>query len=1030
MNKKIKEIDIGNFRVYKDLQRFNFIYDNSGKIADLVAIYAPNGYGKTSFFDAIEWAVTDKIGRLEGGKPVEEERKSEKDYILKNKDAEAEFGTVKIIDEDNHILHICTKKKNGKMKGDYRPGEPVSISKELQTIWDEKDTFCTTNLLAHDKITGFLQRYTAEDKTNELRVMWDQNNYSEILNNITELYSEIDKRKKQLALDISKEEKELKKYSYENSQSEKVKELILNYEMDYGFQVLQSNAIFSEIDELLIKFDTLYKKTQKEKHKTEEVVNVNDILLKDYSIYIHNKKNLQLELQTKSECEKGLLIWESIEKGVKKRDNTLKESQKFSDILGKISVFYECKTKIEQNIKNMERIERELVNSQKQRLDITEKIQELEDKLKNGNETIDEQQKVNRDLQENFYKYEKNKLQIQKYKKLNIKAKYILEQRQKRIMGYSLYISKIELFREKKTDIDSIRDIISGQIINNYNSANKLIAEKTLLVENIETLEKSKKNIVKLLDKIQQLLIQGKDIVVEKNQNECPLCHMKYNDCEELLGKISENTNENKELLEIDNQLKKNMTRKEELEVKINKLEKEIDIQIVAIHTRYKKQYTTEMEKVTRLQEIITSWESTVDSAESICKNLVESYLEKGVDISVKDSVEYKEKEIDKEIAFMKKNIEFWQTEKENHNKKLDSINKSIRDYSSRILEIKGENSSVKVAPIFLEVGNFLEECDLYKSEFSYEEMKNIIENECKRLSDQLLEIEKQLADNQSKVTEKKEEYELKLDLILKEINELQVNIDDYLLRCKSAIGEVESDEKIAIRIEQTNTELKEKVKKFCERSEKEDNILLGLRNLKEQKIWLDRNETCQSQKARLELLDKRLKKLGESKNYVEEFIVERTNEYFNSDIINQIYNKIDPHPTMKHIKFITSKDKKGLKTHIYTYDDSEEKMMSPVLYLSSAQVNILSLCIFLSKVLSEKNTTFNTIFMDDPIQHLDGINLLAFIDLLRTITTEMGRQIIISTHNEHFYELLKVKMDANYYPSKFIELGSAGVIK
>lgn len=173
------------------------------------------------------------------------------------------------------------------------------------------------------------------------------------------------------------------------------------------------------------------------------------------------------------------------------------------------------------------------------------------------------------------------------------------------------------------------------------------------MVENIETLEKSKKNIVKLLDKIQQLLIQGKDIVVERNQNECPLCHMKYNDCEELLGKISENTNKNKELLEIDNQLKKNMTRKEELEVKINKLEKEIDIEIVAIHTRYKKQYTTEMEKVTRLQEIITSWESTVNLAESICKNLVESYLEKGVDISVKFSVEYKE--IDKEIAFMKK---------------------------------------------------------------------------------------------------------------------------------------------------------------------------------------------------------------------------------------------------------------------------------------------------------------------------------------------------------------------------------------
>lgn len=1030
MNKKIKEIDIGNFRAYKDLQRFNFTYDNGRKIADLVAIYAPNGYGKTSFFDAIEWAVTDKIGRLEGGKPVEEERKSEKDYILKNKDVDAEFGTVKIVDEDNHILHICTKKKSGKMKGDYRPGEPVSISKELQTIWDEKDTFCTTNLLAHDKITSFLQRYTAEDKTNELRVMWDENNYSEILNNITELYSEIDKRKKQLTLDISKEEKELKKYSYENSQSEKIKELILNYEKNYGFQVLQNNAIFSEIGELLREFDNLYEKTQKDKHKTEVDVNVNDILLKDYSIYMCNKKNLQLKLQMKSEGEKALLIWENIEKGVQKRNNMLKKSQEFSDILGKISVFYECKTKMERNIKNMECVEKELINSQKQRLDITEKIQELEDKLKKGNEVIGEQQIVNRELQENFYKYEKSKLQIQKYKKLVIKAKYILEERQKRIMEYSLYISRIEAFREKKTDIDSIRDIISEQIISNYDFTNKLIAEKTLLIENIEALEKSKRNIAKLLDKIQQLLIQGKDIVVERNQNECPLCHMKYNDCEELLGKISENANENKELLEIDSQLKKNMVRKEELEVKIKEVEQEIDIQIVAIHTRYKKQYTTEMEKTTRLQEIITSWESMVDSAESICKNLVVSYLEKGVDISVKDSVENKEKEINKEITFVKKNIEFWQAENENHKKKLDLINKSIRDCNLRILEIKEENSNIKVEPIFLEVGKFLEESDLYKSEFSYEEMKEVIENQCKMLSEQLSEIEKQLVDNQSKVTGKKEEFELKLESLLKEINELQVNIDSYLLRCKSAIGEVESDERIAPIIEQLNTDLKEKIKELCERSEKEDNILLGLRNLKEQKMWLDRKESCQKQKERLELLDKRLEKLGESKNYVEEFIVERTNEYFNSDIINQIYNKIDPHPTMKHIKFITSKDKKGLKTHIYTYDDSEENMMSPVLYLSSAQVNILSLCIFLSKVLSEKNTTFNTIFMDDPIQHLDGINLLAFIDLLRTITTEMGRQIIISTHNEHFYELLKVKMDADYYPSKFIELGSAGVIK
>lgn len=49
MSKKIKEIDITAFRAYKDVQKFDFIHKNSGNIANLVAIYAPNGYGKTSF---------------------------------------------------------------------------------------------------------------------------------------------------------------------------------------------------------------------------------------------------------------------------------------------------------------------------------------------------------------------------------------------------------------------------------------------------------------------------------------------------------------------------------------------------------------------------------------------------------------------------------------------------------------------------------------------------------------------------------------------------------------------------------------------------------------------------------------------------------------------------------------------------------------------------------------------------------------------------------------------------------------------
>lgn len=164
MNKKIKEIDIEAFRAYKDIQKFNFMHNGSGNIADLVAIYAPNGYGKTSFFDAVEWAVTGNIERLNTGKPIKEEVRNEKGYILKNKDSKEEYGTVTIISEENSLFSISIKKKTGNMKSDYREGNVETISSELETIFDEKESFCTTNLLAHDKITSFYKTIRGRSK--------------------------------------------------------------------------------------------------------------------------------------------------------------------------------------------------------------------------------------------------------------------------------------------------------------------------------------------------------------------------------------------------------------------------------------------------------------------------------------------------------------------------------------------------------------------------------------------------------------------------------------------------------------------------------------------------------------------------------------------------------------------------------------------------------------------------------------------------------------------------------------------------
>ena len=62
---KFKKIEISAFRIYNNPK--NAIFDfasNSGEIADFVSLYAPNGFGKTSFYDAVEWGVTGSVNRF------------------------------------------------------------------------------------------------------------------------------------------------------------------------------------------------------------------------------------------------------------------------------------------------------------------------------------------------------------------------------------------------------------------------------------------------------------------------------------------------------------------------------------------------------------------------------------------------------------------------------------------------------------------------------------------------------------------------------------------------------------------------------------------------------------------------------------------------------------------------------------------------------------------------------------------------------------------------------------------------------
>ena len=131
------------------------------------------------------------------------------------------------------------------------------------------------------------------------------------------------------------------------------------------------------------------------------------------------------------------------------------------------------------------------------------------------------------------------------------------------------------------------------------------------------------------------------------------------------------------------------------------------------------------------------------------------------------------------------------------------------------------------------------------------------------------------------------------------------------------------------------------------------------------------------------------------------------------NEMINWIYGKINPHPYFREVKLKLKKNQTDILAA-----ERQEVFLDHI--FSEAQMNVLSLSIFLGMVLSVRNYGFTQFFLDDPVQSLDDINEVSFIDLIRALiqSKEVDKNCIISTHDHNFSKLMKIKL-RNY---KFVE--------
>lgn len=300
------------------------------------------------------------------------------------------------------------------------------------------------------------------------------------------------------------------------------------------------------------------------------------------------------------------------------------------------------------------------------------------------------------------------------------------------------------------------------------------------------------------------------------------------------------------------------------------------------------------------------------------------------------------------------------------------------------------------------------------------------------------------------------------LDLEEKEINQKIQKIDDYIIKGKEESlrlnqkklelkGEIiQLDEKWERRIRKINDFQKEdegftgeieKLDKIKEKINERITILIETeRDLRiqlakihsllqdDQITVLKKERDCI--KAEVEQKEKDLKRyenflnkelvaLKEAYKLVNsELICEYLSQH--SDYINQLFMQINPHTVYRYVQLvpkennlyvIMTKNREDVK-NIYNLDEQELKQQfNASLTFSSGQSIVLALCIFLALNRSQKWTELKFLGIDDSFQNLDDINIFSFIDVISQIVSLQRKQLLISTHNEDFANLIRLKM-------------------
>lgn len=1056
---KIKKVEMQAFKGYLNKEDSTFDFMVGEEPAKLVAIHAPNGYGKTSFYDAVDYAITNNVHRfiripslkaLNNKLSTDQVHDSGNDFsskmILRSTNNPQALDTE--ITVDTTIEEFSTFISSDKATRDYTfdPSKTPDDRKFFEKI-----------ILSQEAIDSYIRESRPEQRYVEF-IEYQSDEIKNLELSRIELYhaiTDLDTKRK----DLRKNLDSLINASIETEADSIVKTKFENYKSE-----------LAKLDIDLPSFDGVEQDNIKE--QVELVLrNKLYLLAKEIDVKTQEQEHLKREIAKFSLTYKGSL--NNIKKLIKDKENVVKLKQHYDLYQVKNKNLTDKKKSLEKQTQSLyvtkdysEKISSYIVTKRKvmslynKNLTQKQKLLEIASSTSNLNKLIENSKEQLGSIFSYIDALDNKKKNVDKlyndFNELNAERTLLIKAIETKKKESSIFKSDIDKFKVSISKLKSIPfdngawelELESLNLITKEDYRQVAELKNTLrLIEADEN--KYKQEVVNVReneDELKRLQAYGLTYLSKASNaqvSKCPLCCSPFDNHDELCKEIKNNEYLKDHIDPIYRKRLELKTRKESTNSWINELKNRYALLVLERISLLQTKVEEIELKASNLNSSISDASKKLDEIKSQINNKISDTKGKSKQDLLKD--------IEEEISLLCKSQE-----------KLEKI---ISE--SNVSIIKNNEDSAKIKANIANSSATLKELNQVEEFEKF--LINIIqvnENEINTLDENSIVLKckekiNYLNESLNKIRSHVEEMEIELTKLSQPIvSYLRMSNDEALRTFEDNLSMINSsvkrEEELVQGINSILSDAESKI--IYNLDEKEWDDLLEKKYEKIENESVKYKSTFSKLTGILELLDSYCiylksinieKEINEEKTKIEKIesiisilnrdiatihnlLKKKIDSYFYSDLVNQIYSKIDPHPGFKKVVFECSfSDINKPKLNVYLTNEASESLISPNIYLSSAQISVLSLSIFLARALNAecyKGKDVDCILIDDPVQSMDSINVLSTIDLLRNLAIMFNKQIIISTHDERFYKLFKAKAPKNI--SKFIELEAHGKVR